>query len=169
MSEDKRQLSAGTYEGEIEDYGISKNSKGDAQAFIKFKIMKGEGEGFAELTWYGGLSNAKKQDAKKSPAEYTIATLLDCGFKGMEVEDLATGPHGNSIDPGRVMSLAIEDNDYEGKIYSRIKYINALGAGGPKKLTKEELTGKTDTSALRAILMTEKPNSPDNPSDGIGF
>ena len=169
MSEDKRQLSAGTYEGEVEDYGISKNGKGDPQAFVKFKIMKGEGEGFAELTWYGGLSNSKKPEAKKSPAEYTIATLLDLGFKGMEVEDLATGPHGNSIDPGRVMSLTIEDNLYEDKLYSRIKYINALGAGGPKKLTKEELTGKTDTSALRAILLKEKANRPDNPADGIGF
>ena len=70
MSQDKRQLECGMYEGEVENYGIMKNSKGEPNAFIKFKINKGEGQGFAELTWFGGLSDKVGEKAKKSPAAY---------------------------------------------------------------------------------------------------
>lgn len=160
MSEDKRVIGAGEHLGECVDYGISKNSKGEPQAFLKFKINKGEGLGFCHLTWFGGLSDKIPQGKEHPPAHYTVKTLLDCGFQGQEVEDLAGGIDANVIPGGRTMQLTIEDNLYEDKLSSRIKWINIVGAGGPKKMSKEELVGKTNTSALRAMLLKEKQNRP---------
>lgn len=158
--EDKRVLDAGSHIGAVEDYGISESSKKQPQAFIKFKISKGEGNGFATLTWFGGLSETVPQGKENSPAHYTVKTLLDCGFSGQEVEDLAQGVTSGVISHGKEMALEIEDNEYEGVIRSRIKWVNPIGAGGPKKMKKEELAGKTNTSALRAMLLKEKANRP---------
>lgn len=165
--EDKRVIPPGQYIGAIEDYGISKSSKDQPQAFIKFKINKGEGEGFVNLTWFGGLSEKVPQGKEKSPAQWTVGTLLDCGFKGQEIEDLAFGPAGESIQLGKEMSVTVQDNEYEGKLTSRIQWVNVLGGGGPKKMSKEDLAGKTNTSALRALLLQEKQNRPSE--EDMGF
>ncbi len=157
---DKRVLPPGQYIGTVEDYGISKTKQDQPQAFIKFKINKGEGLGFANLMWFGGLSEKVPQGKENSPAHYTVKTLLDCGFRGMEVEDLAQGVASNIIPHGKEMSLTIEDNEYEGVLRSRIQWVNVIGAGGPKKMKREELEGKTNTSALRAMLLKEKQNRP---------
>jgi len=165
--EDKRVIQAGHYIGAIDDYGISTNQKGDAQVFIKFKINKGEGQGYADLIWFGSLSDKKKPEAKKSPAQYTISTLLDCDFSGQEVEDMAGGPANEVLRLGKEMALEIEDNQYNDKLTSRIKWVNIIGAGGVKRVSKEELTGKTNTSALRAMLLKEKETRP--PTEDVGF
>lgn len=158
--EDKRTIPAGQYIGTIEDWGISKSSKDVPQAFIKFKINKGEGLGFANLTWFGGLSEVVPKDKQNSPAHWTVKTLLDCGFSGQEVEDLAMGIDGGSLVVGKEMALTIQDNEYDDKLTSRIQWVNVVGGGGPKKMSKEELSGKTNTSALRAMLLKEKANRP---------
>lgn len=158
--EDKRVLPAGSYIGSIEDYGISESKSKQPQAFIKFKVNKGEGEGFANLTWFGGLSEKVPKDKDNAPAHYTVKTLLDCGFSGQEVEDLAQGIASGVIPHGKEMALEIEDNEYEGVTRSRIKWVNVIGARGPKKMSKDELAGKTNTSALRAMLLKEKQNRP---------
>lgn len=158
--EDKRVIPAGQYLGSIEDFGISKSSKDQPQAFIKFKINKGERLGFCNLTWFGGLSEKVPQGKENSPAHWTVKTLLDCGFTGQEVEDLALGVEGNSLQLGKEMSLTIQDNEYEDKLTSRIQWVNVVGGGGPKKMSKEDLAGKTNTSALRAMLIKEKESRP---------
>jgi hypothetical protein len=169
--EDKRVIQAGYYEGSVEDYGISNNSKGDLQAFIKFKIKKDDGEGFVSLTWFGGLSEKIAPGKDKSPASWTIHTLLDCGFKGQEAEDLAGGITSGVIDPGREMALTVQDNTYNDKLTSRIAWVNIIGSGGGQKnLSKEELTGKINSSSLRAMLLKERQNRPsDDTLKGIGF
>lgn len=166
MSQDKRQLPQGNYVGKIEDYGIFKKDD-KASAFIKFKIDKGEGNGFAELTWFGGLANTKKEGAKKTPMEYTVTTLLDCGFSGADIADLATGPGNEVLKLGTEMALVVEDNLYNDELTTRIKYVNVLGAGGLKRATVEELAGKVDTSAFRAALLKGKENRPS--TEDIGF
>jgi hypothetical protein len=159
VSEDKRILNAGDYEGAIEDYGIKSTTKGDPQVFIQFKVNKGEGQGFANLTWYGGLSTNKSDKVDKSPAEYTVETLIACGFSGGDVEELCGGIASNSLKVGTKMSLHIEDNNYNEKITSRIKYVNRPGSG-IKRLGKADLDGKLNTSKLRAILLQEKSQQP---------
>ena len=160
MSEDKRQLPQGNYVGKIEDYGVSNSKAGKAQAFIKFKIDKGPGEGYAELTWFGGLSNEVAQGKKRSPMSRTVETLLDCGFKGNDTDDLATGPGNEVLKLGTEMSLTIQDDEYEGVLRSKIAWVNVVGAGGVKRATKEELAGKIDTSAFRAMLLKGKETRP---------
>ena len=170
MGEDKRTLVAGFYDGEIVDYGIklAKKEGGDPQAFIKFRIKKGDGEGHAELTWFGGLSNKIGSNAKRSPMSYTVSTLLDCGFKGNDTDDLAMGPANEVLAIGNLMSLTVEDNDYDGKTTSRIKYVNPLGSSGIKRATPDELNGKIDSSAFRAMLLQQKENKPSE-DGGPGF
>ena len=123
------------------------------------------------MTWYGGLSEKIAEGKKKSPAERTITVLLDCGFNGMNVTDLASGRHGKTLGLGAAMSLTIQDNEYEGVVRSQIAFVNPLGGGGIKSISKEETEGKVNASALRAILLKEKANRPTEgmPEEDIPF
>ena len=148
-----RQLEPGRYDGKISNYGMSNTQAGSKQAFITFDIAKPEG-GNVELTWYGSLNPKPKEEGGKAASEWTIATLLDCGFSSQAIEILAAGPDGNSIELGKVMTLVVEDNVWKEQTNSRIKFINVPGTSpGPKRVTVDEVATSPEATALRAQLM----------------
>lgn len=163
-----RLLDPGTYRGKIVGYGISETKAGNKQAFITFEIPS-PGGGTVKMSWYGGLS-AEAKEGKKAPAEYTIATVLECGFEGEGVEMLAGGPESMALPLNKEMSLVIEDNEYEGNVSSRVKYVNDPSIQrGPKSVTFDEASKGLNVGALRATMLRLKasrkasPDAPDIP------
>lgn len=145
-----RILDPGRYDGKISDYGISKTSKGKKQAFIVFDING------KSLTWYGGLDPVPSEPGKRAQLEFTIKTLLDCGFSNDSVESMAAGKDSNALPLGKEMTLTIEDNLYNGETSSRIQWVNEKGfVPGPPRISYEEATG-SDSGALRAELMRQR-------------
>ena len=152
-----RLLEPGTYDGKIKNYGISQASTGAAQAFIEFEIPLTEGRAPVKLTWFGGLSDEVIESTGKSPMEYTASTLLDCKFSGEAVELMAAGPQTNLIPIDHVMALVIEDHEYNGKTYSRIKYVNATDrVSGLNTLDHEQAATKFNVDAMRAMILKKR-------------
>ncbi len=150
-----RLLDPGTYRGKIVGYGISQTLSGSNQAFVTFEVPLQAG-GSVKISWYGGLSVDAKP-GKKAPAEYTLATLLDCGFEGEGVEVIAGGPDSNSLPLGREMDLVVEDNVYEDKVSSRIKYVNDPNVSrGPKSVSFDDASKSLNVGSLRAVLLRKK-------------
>lgn len=105
-------IKPGTYAGTIQSHVISETKAGEPQAAITFSL---ESEGRPHtMTWFGSFKEGKAR-------EITIKTLLICGLKGNN----PAGP----LEIGKQLSLVVEEEKgQDGKVRSRIRWINALGA-----------------------------------------
>jgi hypothetical protein len=153
---------AGVYEGKLVDYGISETQHGDAQAFIVFEI---EHEGPKRLTWYGLMNTKAKTEGKKAPIEFTVKTILDCGFTGEAIENMAAGVQAACFPIGKVMNLTIVDNEYINSagnevVTSKVQWVNVPGEGGVKRIDQATASTKINTGALRAELLKQRGNQP---------
>jgi len=97
-------------------FGASKN-KGTKQVVLNMEIVEGDYAG-SRLAWFGYFT----QDS----ADRTIEALRLVGFKG---DDLATLPTQKL---GQRVSIVVEEEEYDGKVRSKIAWINRLGGGGMK-------------------------------------
>ncbi|MGH2612073.1 MAG: hypothetical protein ACRDFB_03365 [Rhabdochlamydiaceae bacterium] len=161
----------GIYQGEIKDYGISQTKGGDKQAFMIFEI-KDDADISYRLTWYGLLNPVAKNPGSRAPLEFTVKVLLDCGFDGMDLTVIAGGIESNSIPLDRKMSLTIEDNEWEGNVTSKIRFVNPLGfSTGPNRVSFETVTQTLDVNALRAELLKQRESRPAVPKNknALGF
>jgi len=153
-------IKPGTYPGTLTDYGISETKAGDPQVFLIFDVNAGD-QGNYSMTWYGLMNTVAKESGKKAPIEYTIKTILDCGFSGESPELLAAGPESNLMPLGIAMDLRVEDNTYDGTTTNRIRFVNVPGqGGGPGRVGYEEVTKKVSVDAIRAELIKQRANRP---------
>lgn len=165
-----RSVDAGYYDAELIGWGISEaKSSGNPQVNLKFRLIEpklydeplAEGEN-CELTWFGGMQTVASSEGGKPAIEWTVKTMLDCGFMKDNPLDLANeefqpGTVMPCFPAGTIMSLTIEDNEYNGSESSKIKFINIKGQrGGIQTISKEQAASKTNADALRAVLMREK-------------
>jgi hypothetical protein len=104
-------------DGEPERYaqlGQSKEKKTD-QVTITFKILDGEAEG-QQIAWTGYFT--------ADTYAKTVEALRNCGFKGDDLLKL----HDQTLD--QEVSLVIESEEYKGKMYPRVRWVNRPGGGG---------------------------------------
>lgn len=131
-------MQPGRYEGKILDYGIGETKMGNPQIFVKFKI------GEKSLTWFGSLS--------EKAIEITGKALIACGFKGTDLSVLADGLNSNALDLDKTLSLVVENEEYKGKTYTKIKWVNELNSGATEKLNKagavQKLSGMNLTGKM---------------------
>lgn len=156
---------AGTHKGTIADYGISKTQKDKPQVFIQFDLAEGK-----RLTWYGLLDAVASDPSKKAPLEITVKTLLDCGFAGETIENLAAGKDSNLLEIGKEFDLVVKDNTYNGETKSQIAFINVPGyILGAQRMSPEDASKTLNSGSLRAELIRQrkiaggKPNTPKSP------
>lgn len=117
-------IAPGTYKAHIKSYGVGKPKDGKRPPiFVEFELDTEEKDNPPVLTWYGQMSDSTKPGSKKHPYEITIETLLKLGLKGNDPYAVAENKAGilNTIQEYEVV---VEDNEYNGKINSRIRYIN---------------------------------------------
>ena len=94
------------------DFGLTK--KDLPQVAVEFEIVDGEDAG-EFITWYGYFTD----DTEPRPLE----SLRACGWQGDDVSDLK----GMG---SRKVSLVVEDELYEGKTHSRVRWVNRFGGNG---------------------------------------
>lgn len=88
--------------------GYSKN-KGTPQITVPLEILDGDG---GEISWTSYFTPGSQ--------EYTIKAMRTLGFRGDDVNDLS------SIG-GKAVSIVVEDEEYEGNVYQRVKFIDEIG------------------------------------------
>lgn len=117
---------AGTWMGKVTDYGIGETKSGDPNVFIVFDVEMGDA-GVKSMTWRGSLKEGKAR-------EITFKALLAVGFKGSDPATLLDGPDSGAIDLGRVARLVCEMDEYEGKPFCKISWVNnPEGGAGVKR------------------------------------
>jgi hypothetical protein len=142
----------GRYSAVVKDYGISETQAGDPQVFIAFDVAHGEGT--ETLTWFGSLKEGKAQ-------EITLKGLLAAGFTGKDVSELADGPDGGALPLGIEVSLVIENEEYEGKTRTRIRWVNKPGSGGVQRADATTAKAKLAKLGLAGKIAQVKAQNPD--------
>ena len=95
-------------------FGESKNGK--EQIAITFDLLDGENDAPTghTITWFGFFT--EKTEAR------TVESVGHCGW------DMATGPTNAHRVADNVVELVIEDEEYEGKVRTKVQWINRIGA-----------------------------------------
>jgi hypothetical protein len=111
----------GTYLAKVRNAELSMSSTGKEQVAVTFEV-----EGQGTITWYGYFT----EDAVK----WTLDALENCGFTGDDITALEQCK-------GHEAEIVVEDDEYKGKVRSKVKWVNS--AGGPR-LAPMTKAGKVD-------------------------
>lgn len=139
------QIKPGIYQATISNYGIGVTQNGNPQVMILFNFQDHENAP-REMTWYGSLKEGKAQ-------EYTLKTLLYCGFSGSDPAEIADGIESGLLDHITPVKITVEEHEYEGKKSMRVSWVNKIGSKAmEKRITKSEAKLKLGTLNLKGTL-----------------
>lgn len=99
------------YRAKARTWGLGESSTGKEQVAVEFEVLTPDAAEHV-LTWYGYFTDATW--------ERTVESLRHCGWQGddlTQLEDL----DANEVD------LVVEDEEYEGKAYPRVQWVNRAG------------------------------------------
>jgi hypothetical protein len=160
-------IEPGTYTAKIVDYEIEFSSQGNPQVVLLFQV-----EGTTDrIRWYGHLTEKAKNR--------TYDTLELCGFRGTSLDDFCGGVASRIIHPIDMktpFSIVVENEQYQGKTYTKVKWINRIGGSAHLgKADFNKIKAKLAELNVKADLMQRKQKAPaekaldlDNESD-VGF
>jgi hypothetical protein len=124
---------------------FGETSKGNPQVVVNFEIIDGDMAG-RRHAWWGYFTEAT--------TERTVESLRYCGFKG---DDLA-GAMTQQLD--QEVQIVVDHEEYQGKVRSRIQWVNR-GGGGGYKLDKP--MDKRSLTAFAARMRASVRSIPDTP------
>jgi hypothetical protein len=113
------------------ELGLSKNKT--EQIAVRFEILDGEFAGHF-ITWFGYFSDAAR--------DRTMEALRTCGWNGDDILAL-TGMGSCKV------SLVIEDEHYQGKTHSKVRWVNRLGGGVKMASTMDEARRRLFAARMR--------------------
>ena len=117
-------IKPGTYIARAEelDFGITDNNK-DYVA-VQFKIEEGESIG-QRITWFGYFS--------EKTHERTIQALRYCGWEGHDFTRITNDDIRKNL-----VQLVIDEEEYEGKLRTKVQWVNRLGGMAVKNRMSDE-------------------------------
>jgi hypothetical protein len=132
----------GTYRGRAVDGGLGKAGNGNEQVAISFELLGDGPEKGLHVTWYGSFSEKAE--------EITFKALRACGFTGIDltvIDNFATsGLNANEVE------LVIEQEEYNGKTQTKVKWVNAT-RGLALKTRLEPAEASSFAARMKAKLL----------------
>lgn len=107
-------IEPGDYRAKAISWAFGTAGTGKPQVGVVFELIGDEAIGGVKLTWYGFLHDEKS-------AKRTMSSMRACGWDGLGLITEAQGLDQNEV------GVVVEDNDWEGKVTSRIAWVNAIG------------------------------------------
>lgn len=141
----------GTWRGRGVTYKLGYTNQGGEQVGVEFQFSPDQHEevdGY-HLTWYGGFSE------KAEP--FTLKTLRTLGWTGDDLSDL-TG-----IDQNECEAVVVHEEDLQGELRARIRFINPLGAGGvamKNAMTEDQARAFAERMRGRVLAMNKAAPPP---------
>ncbi|MBA3841074.1 MAG: hypothetical protein H0X39_00365 [Actinobacteria bacterium] len=130
MSENNFSL-AGTHRARAQEWGLGVSSTGKEQLAVMFAFVGGEHDG-KHITWFGYFTDGA--------VDRTLESMRHCGWDSDSLAELdALG--ANEVE------LVIEDEEYDGKVRSRVKWVNRVA-----KLALKEQMNHVQVAAFAARL-----------------
>lgn len=103
------------YEAKARTWGLGESGTGSEQVAIEFEILTPDAPEKA-LTWYGYFS--------EKAFDRTIESLRICGWAGANLEEIADGQGGLDAN---LVSLTVEDEEYDGRTFAKVQWVNRPG------------------------------------------
>lgn len=138
----------------LSDRDPAANSAGEAIAVWGDVIITCQDADGNTDNWHGELSNRNGVGnyAQSTHTEMTLKTLQEIGFAVADWNAL----YAQIDEDGNIPNLLnlqatgnIVSREYDGKTYYDIKYLNPLGSGGPKKISKADLFNSLQNGGFR--------------------
>ena len=147
------------YQAKIINYGIGETKAKELAVIINFKVKKTEGD-YTDMMWQGSLKEGRAR-------EITLDALLVCGLSDNNLERVAKG---DGLDKEKVVQVTIEQEEYNGKMYDRIRWINEVGSGQKEMLAASDAILRLKGLSLEANIMERKSkNGKPSKQDEIPF
>lgn len=140
-------LKVGKHTGIARSWDFGETDKGTEQVAVEFEVLEGEDAG-EFITWYGFFTDDTE--------DRTLESLRACGWQGDDVTDL----QGMG---SRKVQLVVEDELYQGKTHSRVRWVNRVGGNGVR--LKKTMAPETKRM-LAARLRAKAAALPALPADG---
>lgn len=105
------ELNDGKYKAKAAEWGLGETSTGKEQIAITFDLLDPDFAG-QRITYFGFFTEESLQ--------YTIKNMRTCGWEGDDLLELG------GLDKNEVI-LVVENEEYNGKVTPKVKFINALG------------------------------------------
>ena len=130
-------------------WGMSQN--GNLQLALVFELL----EGGQQLSWVGTFASGPATDI-------CLQALENCGWKGTDpIEDLS------GIDSEEVELVVVEEEDLEGNLRTRVRWVNRPGAG---RIKFKHPVGPAELAAfkgeIRAAVAAKRAGGPPARSQG---
>jgi hypothetical protein len=140
----------GTYRARAVEGALGRTSKGTEQVALQFTVVDGEQKGHS-ITWYGYFS--------EKTLERTLESLEYCGWEGDDLSDL-TG-----IDRNEVSIVVEHEQDEQGQVRARIRWINS-GGGIAMKERMDEGDAKAFAQRMRGAVLGRRAGKPTHAAGG---
>jgi hypothetical protein len=101
---------AGIYRARAVQAALCETKSGKEQLAIEFALYDVDGVEGEHVTYFGSFSDAA--------LPHTLKALRTCGWAGTDLADLS-GVERNEV------SLVLEDEEYEGRVRTKVKWVNA--------------------------------------------
>lgn len=143
-----KELQANQYQAKIIDYGIGEAKTGTPQVMVLLEILDIDNDRH-EATWYGFLT--------ENAMPHTLKTLLQLGFRGNDIETLAEGVLGNTLNVDNPVLATIEREAKQGdptKTFAKVKWLNPMGGSAFRaKLSRQEAKQKLGALNVKGALL----------------
>lgn len=115
--------------------GLSRAQTGNMQVGVMLNVMDADGVVGEQITWYGSLSEKAR--------EFTFRSLRTMGWKGDDISDLSMLTNE--------VSIVVAREEYNGKTYEKVKFINAPGGSGIRNQL-DESEAKAFAASLKSTV-----------------
>jgi hypothetical protein len=133
----------GEYSARAISWDFGQTKKGENQIAILFGLLD---DPTKRLTYYGQFG--------EKTLKHTMKALRACGWRGSDLSELFGGAGG--LDEKDVM-LVVENEEWDGKIRTRIKWVNPLGVSMESPLDAAGM--KAFAASMKAKIVALDPAS----------
>ncbi len=127
---------------------------GNQQIAVRFVLLNEHDEETPDAIWWVGTFSDKANEKGTTATQITLKALRNCGWRGGDLDNLA------GLD-SEVVELDVQEDTYEGKVRTKVRWVNRPGDGFA---FKREM-GVSDIKALSqkvkgTLLNMDRKNPP---------
>lgn len=148
MSEGPR-FPKGYYRARAVDGGLGHTEKGREQVAVQFEMLDDEWKGNT-ITWFGYFDDRIVTKNNLSLTDLTLQALRNAGWT---CDDLSVLEGLGSTE----VSLSIEHDEYEGKVRSKVAWVNKPGGGLMIKAPMKESDAKAFAARMKRKAQASRP------------
>lgn len=137
------ELNNGTYIARPMNAVLATTKGGKEQVAVAFELLNEDVLGHV-ITWFGFFTDATWKR--------TIEALQFCGWQGDDLSDLSSVGQGDAR-----VSLVIENEEYEGQVRPRVRWVNKEGQGPTVSNPMDQGAAKRFAASMRAKMGSVAP------------